>query len=137
VFCKKPIKSNHQNADSLFDEIGPEESTMFTHIDFQIETVFILAAAALLLQLVQLLNRQMTGDTRENRTEDYLYKMARITGASEYEIFQKSAEEWPVSDTLVEQHFKEYLRHQATPYYVNDFIRKHKQQIDNLKLPPF
>jgi uncharacterized protein (DUF2236 family) len=111
---------------------------MFTHIDFQIETVFILAAAALLLQLVQLLNRQMTGDTQKNRTEDYLYKMARITGASEYEIFQKSAEEWPVSDThLVEEHFKEYLRHQATPYYVNDFIRKHKQQIDNLKLPPF
>jgi hypothetical protein len=110
---------------------------MFTYIDFQIETVFILAAAALLLQLVQLLNRQMNGDSRENRTEDDLYKMARITGASEYEIFQKSAAEWPVSDTMVEQHFKEYLRHQATPYYVNDFIRKHKQQIDNLKLPPF
>jgi hypothetical protein len=110
---------------------------MFTHINFQIETVLILAAAALLLLLVQLLNRQMTGDTRAHLAEDYLYKMARITGASEYEIFQKSAAEWPVPETMVEKHFKEYLRHQATPYYVNDFIRKHKQQVDNLKLPPF
>ena len=76
---------------------------MFAHINFQIETVLILAAAALLLLLFQLLNRQMTGETREHLPEDDLYKMARITGASEYEIFQKSAAEWPVSDTLVEK----------------------------------
>jgi hypothetical protein len=76
---------------------------MFAHINFQIETVLILAAAALLLLLFQLLNRQMTGETREHLAEDDLYKMARITGASEYEIFQKSAAEWPVSDTLVEK----------------------------------
>ena len=110
---------------------------MFAHINFQIETVFILAAAALLLLLFQRQNRQMTGETREHLTEDDLYKMARITGASGYEIFQKSAAEWPVSDSMMEKHFKEYLRHQATPYYVNDFIKKHKQQVDNLKLPPF
>jgi ABC-type transport system involved in cytochrome bd biosynthesis fused ATPase/permease subunit len=110
---------------------------MFTHINFQIETVLILAAAALLLHWVRLFNRQKTGDTREHLTEDYLYKMARITGASEYEIFQKSAAEWPVSEAMVEKHFKDYLRHQATPCYVNDFIRKHKQQVDSLKLPPF
>jgi hypothetical protein len=96
---------------------------MFTHIDFQIETVFILAAAALLLIQVQRRNRQRTGDSREYLAEDDLYKMARITGASEYEIFQQSAGEWPVSDTLVEQHVKQYLRHQAPPY---DVIRKHK-----------
>ena len=107
---------------------------MFTHIDFQIETVFILAAAALLLLLVQRRNRQRTGDSREHLAEDDLYKMARITGASKYGIFQKSAAEWPVSDTLVEQHVKEYLRHQATPY---DVIRKHKPQFDELKRPPF
>ena len=107
---------------------------MFTHTDFQIETVFILAAAALLLRLVQRRNRQRTGDSREHRAGDDLYKMARIAGAIEYEIFQKSAAEWPVSDTLVEQHGKEYLRHQATPY---DVIRKHKPQFDELKRPPF
>ena len=96
---------------------------MFTHIDFQIETVFILAAAALLLLLVQRRNRQRTGDSREHLAEDDLYKMARISGASEYEIFQQSAAEWPVSNTLVEKHVKEYLRHQAPPY---DVIRNHK-----------
>lgn len=109
---------------------------MFTHINFQIETVLILAVAGLLLQLFQRLHHQMT-DTREISAEDYLYKIARITGASEYEIFQKSAADWPVSESMVEEHFKEYLRHQATPYCVNDFVRKHKQQVDNLELPPF
>ena len=74
---------------------------MFTHTDFQIETVFILAAAALLLRLVQRRNRQRTGDSREHRAGDDLHKMARIAGAIEYEIFQKSAAEWPVSETAV------------------------------------
>ena len=80
---------------------------MFTHIDFQIETIFILAAAALLLLLVQRRNRQVAGDSREHRAEEDLSRMARITCANEYEIFQKCAVEWPVTDSLVEQNVKE------------------------------
>jgi hypothetical protein len=109
---------------------------MFAHIDFQIETILILAAAGLLFQILQRRHRHSVG-TRVVSTEDYLYKIARITGASEYEIFQKSAAKWPVSESMVERHFKDYLRHQMTPCYVNDFIRKHRHQIDNLELPPF
>lgn len=108
---------------------------MFTHIDFQLETVLILAAAGLLFQILQGRQRP-TADTRVVSAEDYLYKIARITGAREYEIFRKSAADWPVPESMVKEHFKEYLQHQATPYYVNDFVRKHKQQVDNLELPP-
>lgn len=68
--------------------------------------------------------------------EDYLYKISRLTGHSEYEIFQKSAEHWPVNRLRVEEDFKDYLRHQVTPHYVNDFIRRHRQQVDALRLPP-
>jgi len=67
---------------------------------------------------------------------DYLYKISRLTGHSEYEIFQKSAEHWPVTRLRVDEDFKEYLRHQVTPHYVNDFIRRHRQQVDDLRLPP-
>jgi len=59
---------------------------MFSHIHFQIETVFILAAAALLLQWVRRLNRRMAGNAREHATEDDLYEMPQTTDASESEI---------------------------------------------------
>ena len=87
---------------------------MFTHIDFQLETVLILAAAGLLFQILQGRQRP-TADTRVVSAEDYLYKIARITGASEYEISRKSAGDWPVPESMVKEHFKEYLQHQATP----------------------
>jgi hypothetical protein len=70
-------------------------------------------------------------------TEDYLYKVARITGKSEYEVFCKSAESWPVSAQMVCTDFRDYLLYQSVPCYVNDFIRKNKQHIDQLRLPPY
>ena len=109
---------------------------MFTHIDVPIETVFVLAAAGLLLQLCQQLQRQQS-DARPNSTPDYLFKMSRLTGHSEYEIFHKSAETWPVSSTTVDRHFKDYLLNQSAPHYVNAFVRKHQQQVDHLKMPPW
>jgi hypothetical protein len=68
--------------------------------------------------------------------EDYLFKISRLTGHSEYEIFQKSAEHWPVTRERIDADFKAYLRHQVTPHYVNDFIRRHRPQVDALRLPP-
>jgi hypothetical protein len=69
--------------------------------------------------------------------EFYLYKIARLTGKSEYDVFCKSAEGWPVSQARIEQDFKRYLNHQRTPHYVNDFVRKNKKHIDELRIPPF
>lgn len=109
---------------------------MLPHIDFPMETLIIVALAAF---ATQFLMRRKSNAARINTvsTQDYLYKIARITGASEYDIFCKSAEGWPVSESMVDEHFKAYLRHQATPLYVNAFVRKHRQQIDQLRLPPF
>ena len=109
---------------------------MTTHIDVQIETLFLLALAVLVLQLVHRLQNTAISDGNVS-AQDYLYKLARITGASEYEIFCKSAENWPVSEAMVKEHFKAYLLHQATPCYVNDFVRRNKRRIDELHLPPF
>lgn len=69
--------------------------------------------------------------------EFYLYKIARLTGKSEYDVFCKSAEEWPVSQARIEQDFKRYLIDQDVPHYVNDFVRKNKIHIDELHIPPF
>ena len=69
--------------------------------------------------------------------EFYLYKIARLTGKSEYDVFCKSAEEWPVSQARIDQDFKRYLIDQDVPHYVNDFVRKNKIHIDELHIPPF
>ena len=69
--------------------------------------------------------------------EDYLYKIARITGKSEYDVFIKSAEEWPITREKIDEDFKAYLMYQSVPYYVRDFIRKNKPHIDELSLPKF
>jgi hypothetical protein len=74
---------------------------------------------------------------RPASTEDYLFKVARVTGKSEYDVFCKSAESWPVSQAMVNEDFKEYLQNNTVPYYVNDFIRKNKVHIDSLQIPPF
>jgi len=66
---------------------------------------------------------------------DYLYKIARLTGTSEYEVFCKSAEEWPVSANMIEQDFIAYLQTGVAPYYVNDYIRKNRVHIDKLEIP--
>ncbi|MDJ0781564.1 MAG: hypothetical protein QNJ22_06305 [Desulfosarcinaceae bacterium] len=74
---------------------------------------------------------------RPARPEDYLFKTARLFGRSEYEVFQKAAEAWPVSDAEIEADFKRYLTEQHIPCYVNAFVRQHKDQLDRLHLPPW
>ncbi|MFZ7127421.1 MAG: hypothetical protein ACOWWM_14795 [Desulfobacterales bacterium] len=88
--------------------------------------------------LAQIMLRVQPGVRRYRpaTTEDYLYKISRVTGKSEYDIFCKSAEAWPVSIAAVNEDFKDYLTRDTVPYYVNDFIRKNKDRIDALRLPP-
>jgi hypothetical protein len=89
-----------------------------------------------LFQLVQTLSRRLTKQSAP-RIADYVFKMARISGRSEYEIFCKSAEDWPISQPMIGRDFKAYLLHQSTPYYVNDYVRKHKKVLDEIYLPPY
>ncbi len=99
-----------------------------------VETMLLVALAVLALKMFAPSPRLVSrpGVTRS----DYLYKIARIVGCSEYEVFRKSAEQWPVGQRTVDRDFKRYLVDQQTPHYVNDFIRRHREQIDALRLPP-
>ena len=64
--------------------------------------------------------------------EDYLQKITQITGASIYDIFRISAEEWRVSADRIDRDFKRYLSSTTIPYYVKDFVRKGQKHIDDL-----
>jgi hypothetical protein len=110
---------------------------MLAQMSFRAETIFLLALAVFALQLFHRL-QSSTVRTKTVSIQDDLYKMSRLTGSSEYDIFCKSAEEWPaITESMVNKHFKDYLLNELTPYYVNGFVRKHKSQLDDLELPPF
>ena len=64
--------------------------------------------------------------------EDYLQKITHITGASAYDIFRISAEEWRVSADRIDRDFNRYLSTLTIPYYVKDFVRKGQKHIDEL-----
>ena len=66
--------------------------------------------------------------------QGYLFKISRLTGKSEYDIFCKAAGDWPVSGEQIEHDFKRYMSDQRIPYYVNDFVRKNKKHIDELRI---
>ena len=77
---------------------------------------------------------------QQDSMEFYLYKISRVTGHSEYDVFCKSAEDWPVANVSKEKidaDFKNYLKRSAVPPYVHHFVRQNKQHIDELHLPRF
>ena len=77
------------------------------------------------------------GQNEPTSIQGYLFKISRLTGKSEYDIFCKAAEDWPVSKEQIEQDFKRYVSDQCVPYYVNDFVRKNKKHIDELRISIF
>jgi hypothetical protein len=85
------------------------------------------------------LSRKQTRKHQDSM-EYYLYKISRVTGHSEYDVFCKSAEDWPVakvSKEKIDADFKDYLNRSAVPPYVNHFVRENKHHIDELHLPRF
>jgi hypothetical protein len=91
-----------------------------------------------LMALYKLNARQIR--KHQDSMEYYLFKISRVTGHSEYEVFCKSAEDWPVaavSKAKIEADFKEYLDRQVVPPYVNHFVRENKHHIDELNIPSF
>lgn len=87
--------------------------------------------------LLILYHRWKRGFYREPTLGSYIFKTARVTGTSEYEVFCKSAENWPVTVEKIERDFSAYLIDHRAPYYVRDFIRKNQKHIDDLRLPLF
>ena len=69
--------------------------------------------------------------------QGYIFKITWITGKSAYDVFCKAAEDWPVAEEQIKQDFRRYLSDDRVPYYVNDFIRKNKKHIDEIRTSIF
>ena len=99
--------------------------------------IFLLVGLAF-VGLHKLNNRQIS--KHQDSMEYYLFKISRVTGHSEYDVFCKSAEDWPVasvSKEKIDADFKDYLKRSAVPPYVHHFVRQNKRHIDELHLPQF
>ena len=99
--------------------------------------IFLLVGLAF-VGLHKLNNRQIR--KHQDSMEYYLFKISRVTGHSEYDVFCKSAEDWPVasvSKEKIDADFKDYLKRSAVPPYVHHFVRQNKRHIDELHLPQF
>jgi len=103
---------------------------------YGILAVCVLALAGVLYRTISNKDKK-TAPEQSLSMEDYLYKIARVTGHSEYDVFCKSAEVWPVSKDKIDQDFTRYLQQQDIPHYVNDFVRRNKKHIDELHIPRF
>jgi len=102
--------------------------------------ILIITQMIVTIVVVLLVGRQLIKRINQNRpdtVQGYLFKMSRLTGKSEFEIFYKAAEDWPVSENQIELDFNTYMALENTPYYVNHFVRTNQKHLDKLHLPLF
>ena len=126
-------------ADIYSEESALGESTMFDQLVNGIGSLCIVLLALMGIVALHKLNNRAIRKNRDSM-EFYLYKISRVTGHSEYDVFCKSAEDWPVatvSKEKIEADFKNYLDHSAVPPYVHHFVRENKHHIDELDWPRF
>ena len=112
---------------------------MFDQLFNGISSLCVVLLAVIGLVALHKLNDKQTRKNQDSM-EFYLYKISRVTGHSEYDVFCKSAEDWPVarvSREKIDLDFKNYLNHSAVPPYVHHFVRQNKKHIDDLHLPLF
>jgi hypothetical protein len=60
-----------------------------------------------------------------------LNRLSMIRNCSEFDLFVLAAEPWHIDKKSVDVHFFTYLKDGVIPYYIRDYIRRHKQEIDN------
>ena len=64
--------------------------------------------------------------------EACLELLAKKYGLSEFALFLQAAQNWDISERQARRNFKMYLTNGDIPYYVRDFIRQHKHEVDNI-----
>ena len=126
--------------------IPAESETVATSIDSnsqkttKVGTLLMISQMIGAVCIVLLVGMRLKKWFRENKPstpQGYIFKITRITGKSAHDVFCKAAEDWPVSEEQIEEDFKKFVSDDSIPYYVNDFIRKNKKHIDEMRTSIF
>lgn len=111
-------------------------ATMEGLISLMISGIFIIVTVGYVRSNLQRKQAQASQECRKAVNDaEYLYKIARLAKTSEYEVFEKTAENWPVSKAAIDEDFRKYLDSQTAPYYVSHYIRENKQHLDEIRMP--
>jgi len=139
IIPSKNLKHLYIFADKYSEEDALGDNTMFDQLFNGISSLCVVLLAVIGIVALHKLNDKQTRKNQDSMAF-YLYKISRVTGHSEYDVFCKSAEDWPVavvSREKIDSDFKNYLNHSAVPPYVHHFVRQNKRHIDELHLPLF
>jgi len=63
--------------------------------------------------------------------EDRIAKLAWQRGCSEFDIFSESTTNWNIPMSRVDNDFKSYVKYGRFPYYVKDYLRKHRSETED------
>jgi len=133
----KNLKNMSDFADKYSEESALGENTMIDYfVNGIVNLCIVLLVVIGMVTLHKLNNKQIR--KHQESMDYYLFKISRVTGHSEYDVFCKSAEDWPVarvSREKIDADFKDYLNRNAVPPYVHHFVRQNKHHIDELHLP--
>ncbi len=107
-----------------------------TH-DFYTMAIYILAAFlyCAILVIIDRLEYRYHKKKKTLTDEACLGLLAKKYGISEYVIFLAAAQKWNISEKRASLAFGTYLKTEVLPYYVRDFVRQHKYEVENYKQP--
>ncbi len=97
-------------------------------------TVVVLMAIVLvyfvLLRILKTFENQALA--KEALTDEVCLSMIALKReCSEYDIFLKSSGTWQVPKVKIKIDFDNYLTRGELPYYVRDYIRRHRKEVDD------
>jgi hypothetical protein len=59
-----------------------------------------------------------------------LHKIALESGRTEYDLFVIAAEEWSITETQIDEDFKNFMAANISPYYVMDLVKKNNDRVN-------
>lgn len=74
--------------------------------------------------------------TKPKKKLDYsflVYKLAKLHGASEYDVFQKSGQNF--TKFMIDNAFKSYMNDGSIPWWVKQHLEENLEQINQHSLP--
>lgn len=108
-----------------------------TTYDFFTMVIYILVAFLYFAFLVIIDRLEYRYHKKKNPLTDEacLGLLAKKYGISEYVIFLVAAQKWNISEKRANLAFRTYLKTEVLPYYVRDFVRQHKYEVENYQQP--
>jgi hypothetical protein len=73
---------------------------------------------------------RMDSKAESSDSGNALHKISLESGRTEYELFVIAAKEWSITETQIDEDFKNYMGANVLPYYVMDLVRKDNDRIN-------